>query len=268
MDKSRIEELGRQIGELFEIGRGTDAADARKNREYLAGSVWRYAVTLHSLRDAFGRTLADATVLDLGAYPGHIAGHISKVDLAKVTALTLMTSPTFEARMRDLGVAVAVCDVERDALPSDDQSVDVVLCCELIEHLDGDVLHMLRETRRVLRADGLLLLTTPNHASAMHRWSLARGRSVYPALDNPDYPFYAGAGVRNPMRHVREFTVSEIVAVLSQAGFARISATTTSPPLGCGTLLSWRGLVITRALRVFETLTKHGGPLLVAIARP
>ncbi len=43
---------------------------------------------------------------------------------------------------------------------------DVALCCELIEHLAEDPMHMLLELNRVLRWGGLLILTTPNIASA------------------------------------------------------------------------------------------------------
>jgi 2-polyprenyl-3-methyl-5-hydroxy-6-metoxy-1,4-benzoquinol methylase len=245
------------------------SADAlRRDREYFAGSTWRYAVTLDRLGSARGGPLHDTAVLDVGAFPGHLAAILSRRDRANVTAVTLVSSREFERHMRDLGVAVTVCDVERGSLPATDRSIDVVLCCELIEHLEGDVGHMLAEARRVVRADGLLLLTTPNHASLAHRWALARGRSVYPALDHPDYPFYAGAGVRNPMRHTREFTVGEIAALLGQAGFTRVSIETVSPPLSGGRALSWRGALINRALHYAQALVANSGTLIVATARP
>ncbi|MEO8075611.1 MAG: hypothetical protein ABI818_04730, partial [Acidobacteriota bacterium] len=143
-----------------------------------------------------------------------------------------------------------------------------VLCCELIEHLAGDVRHMLAEARRVVRDEGLLLLTTPNHASLAHRWALSRGRSVYPALDDHEYPFYAGAGVRNPMRHTREFTAGEIAALLGQARFTRLSVDTVSPPLPAGHALSWRGKLVNRVLHYSQALVANSRPLIVATARP
>jgi SAM-dependent methyltransferase len=225
-------------------------------------------MTLGRLDAAWGRPLHDRTVVDIGAFPGHLAAMLRLRDRAKVTAVTLVTSDGFESHMRSLGVGVTVCDVERGALPVADRSVDVVLCCEVIEHLEGDVRHMLAEARRVVHADGLLLLTTPNHASLAHRWALARGRSVYPTLDDPDYPFYAGAGVRNPMRHIREFTVAEIAALLGQAGFTRVAVDTGSSPLTPGRALSWRGALVSRALHYAQALVVNGGALIVATARP
>lgn len=268
IDAAKIEAVGRQMHEILASAQCLSQEDARKHREYLVGSAWRYAVTLDQLSTAVGCSLLEMTVLDIGTYPGHIAALLSRLERAKVTGLTLVTSPEFEVHMRSLGVAVAICDVERDSFPAADASIDVVLCCELIEHLDGDVHHMLREARRVVRDDGLLLLTTPNHASMSHRWALVRGRSVYPPLDDPDYPFYAGAGVRNPMRHMREFTVDEITALLSQASFKRISVATVSPLLRNSKGLSWRGLLMTRLLRFAEALAASSGALIIAVARP
>jgi 2-polyprenyl-3-methyl-5-hydroxy-6-metoxy-1,4-benzoquinol methylase len=260
------------VGRLYEVIAPTPAAfstdELRKDREYFTGSMWRYAVTLDRLGAACGHPLHDTTVLDIGAFPGHLAAMLRRNDRANVTAVTLVTSEGFERHMRSLGVGVAVCDVECGSLPVTDHSIDVVLCCELIEHLEGDVRHILAEARRVVRDEGLLLLTTPNHASLAHRWALARGRSVYPTLDDPDYPFYAGAGVRNPMRHMREFTVGEIAALLGQARFTRISVDTVSPPLAAGRALSWRGALVNRMLHYAQALVVNSGVLIVATARP
>ena len=268
VDRALIETVSRLEEDIAPPTAGLSTDELRKDREYFTGSVWRYAVTLDRLGAACARPLHETTVLDIGAFPGHLAALLSRRDRANVTAVTLVTSDSFERRMRSLGVAVAVCDVECASLPADDRSVDTVLCCELIEHLEGDLCHMLAEARRVVRDEGLLLLTTPNHASLAHRWALARGRSVYPALDNPDYPFYAGAGVRNPMRHMREFTVGEIAALLEQAGFTRIAVDTVSPPLSAGRAFSWRGALVNRALHYLEALVVNGGALIVATARP
>jgi SAM-dependent methyltransferase len=268
VDRGLIEAVGRLHEVIAPPTPGLSTDELRRDREYFAGSAWRYAVTLDRLGAACGRPLHDRTVLDIGAFPGHLAAMLSRNDRANVTAVTLVTSEKFERHMRSLGVRVNVCDVERGALPATDRSVDVVLCCELIEHLEGDVRHVLAEAQRVVRVDGLLLLTTPNHASLAHRWALARGRSVYPALDDPDYPFYAGAGVRNPMRHTREFTVGEIAALLAQAGFTRVSVDTVSPPLSAGRALSWRGALVNHALHYWQALIVNGGQLIVATARP
>ena len=268
LTSERVETIGKQIAAAAAIGVPVSADDHRRDREYLAASTWRYAVTVDRLERASQRPLDQARIMDVGAYPGHLAAYLSQARGAQVTAVTLMTSADFETRMLAAGVEVVLGDVERDPLPARAGTADVVLCCELIEHLDGDVRHLLREARRVVRADGALLLTTPNHASIEHRWALLRGRSVYPPLDLPDYPFYAGAGTRNPMRHVREFTVAEIGSLLREAGFTRLAITTASPPLMRSARLSWRGRVAARLQRAAHRFTGDGGNLIVAWAQP
>jgi SAM-dependent methyltransferase len=268
MSAERVAALGRDIAATTRTVALTSADDDRRDGEYLAASAWRYAATIDAIEQARARPLRDASVLDVGAYPGHLAAYLRQSHGAHVTAVTLVTSDDFDHRMRAAGVATAVCDVERDRLPAATGTVDVVLCSEVIEHLDGDVMHVLREARRVVRDDGVLLLTTPNHASVEHRWALLRGRSVYPPLDLADYPFSAGAGVRNPMRHVREFTVAEITALLEAAGFGRVAASTTSPPWRDGAGLSRRGRIAVRLQQLAQRLLDHGGTLIVAAARP
>ncbi len=52
-------------------------------------------------------------------------------------------------------------DAESHVYPYADSSFEVVLCCELIEHLLHDPMHMLLESWRVLTDGGLFVLTTP-----------------------------------------------------------------------------------------------------------
>jgi SAM-dependent methyltransferase len=89
-----------------------------------------------------------------------------------------------------------------------DSSFDVVLCCELIEHLLRDPLHLLLGSWRVLKDGGLFVLTTPSISSLTSVWAALDGRhnpqvfSRYPAKGNCDLP------------HVREYTPHKIVQVL------------------------------------------------------
>src|SRR6266852_1573258 len=55
-------------------------------------------------------------------------------------------------------------NIETEAFPYEDNSFDVVLFCEIIEHLLSDPVHVLTEVRRVLKPGGDLVLTTPNVA--------------------------------------------------------------------------------------------------------
>lgn len=246
---------------------GLSPAARDQQYAYLSANAWRYALTVHELRQVCAGSLAGQRIIDIGAYPGHLAAVLSRGERAVVQAITLVTDTAFAAQMQRLDVTIAVCDVERERLPVEDRSAPIVMCCELIEHLDGDVLHMLVEARRVLSEGGVFLLTTPNHASFGRRWELLRGRSVYPPLDDPVYPFYAGTGQRNPWRHVREFTVTEIRDLLRAAGFGRVEVTTHSPPFANRAGLSLWGVVSSCLIQGAAHLARTGGTLILGTAR-
>jgi SAM-dependent methyltransferase len=102
-------------------------------------------------------------------------------------------------------------NVERDPFPYPDNHFHVALCCELIEHLQSDPMHMLWECNRVLETDGWLLLTTPNIASCRAIEGLLVGCAPY---------LLAQYNVRETVdQHNREYAPYEIGVALAAAGF-------------------------------------------------
>ena len=100
-------------------------------------------------------------------------------------------------------------NIEKDAFPYPDGFFDVVLCCEILEHLLEDPLAPLREIKRVLRPNGALVLTTPNAVRLENVARMVSGFNVY----DP----YSGYGPYG--RHNREYTQHELVHLLQDAGF-------------------------------------------------
>ncbi|CDM65838.1 Methyltransferase domain [Pyrinomonas methylaliphatogenes] len=100
-------------------------------------------------------------------------------------------------------------NLERDVLPFDDDTYDLVLCCELLEHLLINPSHMLSEIHRTLKPEGYLLLTTPNVMRRENLLALLFGRNVYDR--------YHGNGIYG--RHNREYTADELRNLLRVNGF-------------------------------------------------
>lgn len=103
-------------------------------------------------------------------------------------------------------------NVESDRFPYDDGSFRIVLCCELIEHLRRDPMHMLWECNRVLQDGGYLLLTTPNIASARAIEGLLVGCAPYLLAQ------YNRTEIAD--QHNREYAPYEIGVALAAAGFS------------------------------------------------
>ena len=110
-------------------------------------------------------------------------------------------------------------DAERDVFPYADASFDTVLCCELIEHLFADPMHMMAEINRILKPSGHLLLTTPNLGSmrAVAAILLGYHPAFFPAYIRP-----RADGEETEARHNREYVPMEVQHLFTDAGFEMV----------------------------------------------
>lgn len=107
-------------------------------------------------------------------------------------------------------------DAEKDCFPYGDGYFSTVLCCELVEHLTEDPMHMMAEINRILRLGGHLVLTTPNIGSLRAVAAILAGYhpGFFPAYIRPRVE-----GEEPEARHNREYTAREIVHLFYYAGF-------------------------------------------------
>ena len=117
-------------------------------------------------------------------------------------------------------VDIVTCDVA-GRLPFPDGSVDFLYCSEVLEHLpDPDPLLM--EFRRVLRADGRLLLTSPNEPNFLQRsfWNGRRRKTIRAeALEKAETVVLENGRSVRLFGHVSLRTIREWERALSHAGF-------------------------------------------------
>lgn len=183
---------------------------------YLARDWRRFVYTLQLCQDVKGRCL------EIGAGP-----YFTTVLLREFTDLSLTLTNYFgvpqaqgEDHIRydsrrgvdDGGHTLSYdhFNVEDGRFPYPDGHFDLVLFCEVLEHLTHDPLPALREIHRVLKPGGGLVLTTPNVASARNLLRLFRGDNVHDR--------YSGYGPYG--RHNREYTLDEVAGLLGHCGFA------------------------------------------------
>ena len=133
----------------------------------------------------------DREVLDAACGDGYGALILAQAGARHVVAVDRDREAVANARQR-AGEDAEVLLADLVTLPLEDASVDVVTCFEAIEHVT-DAGAVLEELRRVLRDDGLLLISTPN-------------REVF-APGNP--------------HHVHEYTAAELEAAL-RPSFANV----------------------------------------------
>lgn len=106
-------------------------------------------------------------------------------------------------------------DAEKDIFPYPNETFSTVLCCELLEHLFEDPMHMMSEINRILKVGGHLVLTTPNICSLRAIAAILTG--YHPGFFQA-YILPKGGEEPDP-RHNREYAPREIAMLLTDAGF-------------------------------------------------
>jgi SAM-dependent methyltransferase len=141
-------------------------------------------------------------VLDAGCGTAYGSEILARSGASEVVGVDLDQAVVEAARASTGTVSLEVADVRH--LPYPDASFDAAVCFEVIEHVD-DPETILDELRRVLRPDGLLIVSSPN-------------RDVYP----PGNP-----------HHRHEFTPDELAEALS-ARFEQVRLVRQHDWLGSG----------------------------------
>lgn len=117
--------------------------------------------------------------------------------------------PGFDGVPEDVDMVYQNANLEEHTLPFEDETFEVVLFCEVLEHLTIDPLRAMLELKRVLKPGGQLVLTTPNVARLENVSAFVEGRNIY-----DPYSHYGAHG-----RHNREYTRHELVSLLNHCGF-------------------------------------------------
>jgi ubiquinone/menaquinone biosynthesis C-methylase UbiE len=108
-------------------------------------------------------------------------------------------------------VPVYRVDLETQEIPVEDATFDLVVCTEVIEHLELDPMFMIAEINRVLKPQGILILTTPNITSSRALWKILRGFEPYFYMQYRHKP--------KLYRHNYEYSPIAITQILKAGGF-------------------------------------------------
>ncbi len=139
------------------------------------------------------------TVLDVGAGWGNdlllARDHNPSCDLHGVEVY-----PEYQQGLRKKGITVHPVNIEREQFPLADESVDVVIANQILEHVK-EVFWVFHETSRVIRPGGHLILGVPNLASLHNRLLLLAGKQP--------------TCIQNHSAHVRGYTKSDLLKFLT-----------------------------------------------------
>jgi SAM-dependent methyltransferase len=208
LNADTVDNLMEDLQDHFEL---VDSQIAQWARNYGPGHIQHY----RDIITRVGRIIDEdniTQILDIGAVPGHISAmlkhvnlNVSVVDIAPERAKDLFESmqiPTYKV------------ELDFEPLPFDDDHFDLVLCCEVLEHLRLQPLAVLKQILRVLRPGGHLLLSVPNITPLM-RWRFLLGRDFQGNLIEE----FEKTQTIGHMGHFRLYSRREVEQILSYVGF-------------------------------------------------
>ncbi|MHB9073696.1 MAG: class I SAM-dependent methyltransferase [Desulfobaccales bacterium] len=173
---------------------------------------------------------AGTHTLDVGGGEGRIATILSdfgmncviddiiysKENLLNIDGQPLI--PLLRDYLEGKGVKIISNDPNVEGIPLPDNSLDLVICSEVIEHLPNSPKPLLQEIFRILKKPGWLILSTPNRLSLSKRLKPLLGYSTEDHIDDfynmKTYP--RGEVYRG---HNREYTIDEVKYMLSEESF-------------------------------------------------
>jgi ubiquinone/menaquinone biosynthesis C-methylase UbiE len=171
-------------------------------------------------------------ILDIGCGTGHLANEIKKIyPSANITGIDISKKAITIGKKKYKQITLLQGDAEKN-LPFASVHFDLVISGEHIEHLqDPDT--YLSEINRVMKKDGILLLTTPNLGYWASRILLLFGRQPYylePSLRKtlPIVSFGKKTFPENletlPSGHLRLYTFDMLKKLLNAYDFTTVGA--------------------------------------------
>ena len=213
--------IGVSERELFDFVTSIRVEDAPENemKAYGEHDFRRFVYTFGLAKDLKGRCL------ELGSNPYFttlLLRRFTELDiflanyfsdgLPKESSQVIKYRELFSQEIKEEVLHYKHFNIERDPFPYPDETFDVVIFAEIIEHLQNDPCQVLREIKRVLKPRGTLILTTPNIGRLENITRIISGANIY----DP----YSGYGPYG--RHNREYNRHELDQLLRFEAFEPI----------------------------------------------
>jgi SAM-dependent methyltransferase len=153
----------------------------------------------HHIQNFLEKSMPYSKVVDLGAGFGDDLLLARKFN-PNVELFALENFPSYVKELEGKNIKVFSSNIERDKLPFEDGSVDVIIMNQILEHVK-EVFWIMHEVTRVLRTGGHFIVGIPNLASLHNRLLLMAG--MQPTC------------IQNDSAHVRGYTKKDFSKLLN-----------------------------------------------------
>mgnify|MGYP001814804939 CR=1 FL=1 len=158
----------------------------------------------------------DDAILECGSIPPLLTASLKDLGYC-VTGVDIDPS-RFSQFIQSRELNVVRCDLESEIFPFAEGQYDIIIFNEIFEHLRLNIIKTMKEVHRILKKDGILLLSTPNLRSVNGIMNFLFRNKSYSCC--PDiYQEYAKLEQIGHMGHVREYTTREVSEFLAKLDF-------------------------------------------------
>ena len=220
----------------------------------------RHAARYHKIWKSLPGT-SPLTILDVGVGYGFLAAAMKQAG-HRVFALDFFYGKVAEQVCRQFKIPLLNLNVESHELPFENESFDVVVLAEVIEHFNSDPVGPLQKARRVLKKDGMLIVTTPNRLSAVNRIKRFLGRGDSLTYETP----MTVSGDSYLYGHHRLFCMDELEEILQKSGYQVCDKQVIFPGrVSPGGLIGFLGAAV---IRLISSLMPKLKSILLVVAKP
>lgn len=176
----------------------------KSEEKYIVSSnLWNRLIAIKKLLE--NEKLEGKRILDVGCGTGIMGASFLKNCHCEVYGLDEDENDLILAEQK--GLTVKMLNIEKEAFPYSSEFFSVVVFSEVIEHITK-YHHVLDEIYRVLRENGVLILSTPNLNSGSNILKIITGEDVIPIYNR-----------KCKDKHVRLFSLRSIRTLLTIHGF-------------------------------------------------
>lgn len=185
-------------------------------RRYFPGEVNRWVSMIEEIN-----ILPRGKVLDIGCGWGELDAMVTKMGFK---AFAIDAFPRISQKvLSDYNIIFKDCLIEAEKLPFQDDYFDLVILAEVLEHFNYSPLNCFAEIKRVLKKDGLLVLTTPHEGSILSILNSLLNKSLESTpFEDWIYEKWRSRSFGNRFYktgHHRIYTTEEVLKLLNITGY-------------------------------------------------
>jgi 2-polyprenyl-3-methyl-5-hydroxy-6-metoxy-1,4-benzoquinol methylase len=220
-DAQAAEAVDRAIAELADFHLlASEGMEAGYHADYVGSHRHEYIRTVRDVLKHRPLSTDGTKVLELGAFFGVVCIALASLgyDVTAADIPEYIELPEQVERYARFGIKTKGVRLQDFVMPFDDEQFDVIIMCEVLEHLNFNPLPLLKEINRIGKPGSIFYVSMPNAGSIFHRFAVARGYAggvqvaeFFEQLD-PHNSLIANG-------HWREYTAAETRQMLEPLGF-------------------------------------------------